>query len=249
MSRRSPLLSTGVMGYAEMGKTPIVSPPSGKQLKVYSISTLNRSGAAADLGLALKFPNAAWEIGSIVAASTPDFLTKTAAIQAGTATVMLTVTNNDGYLIQCKHPFNVVGITVSEAATGGTFTYEYYNGSAYTTLTTIAVPTYSATGDKYLTFGIPVDWAVGTTAAVGGSTSLYSILVRHTTAPGDTGSFNAAWVGRFLTFRSQVANNSSLSLGFDELNPYVLESGESIIPYFGTASANNCTEAFYAIAD
>lgn len=249
MSRRSPLLSTGVVGYSEGGKTAIVAPPSGKQLKIYSISTLNRSGAAADLGLALKYHTASWEIGNIIAANTPDFTSKTSAIQAGTATVMLTVTNNDGYLIQCKTPFNMVGITVQEAATGGTFTYEYYNGTAFTTLTTIAVPAYATTGDKYLAFGIPQNWAAGTTAAVGGNTGYYSILVRHTTAPGDTGSFNAAWVGRFLTFRSQVANNSSLSLGFDELNPFVLESGESIIPYFGTASANNTTEAFYSIAD
>jgi hypothetical protein len=162
---------------------------------------------------------------------------------------MLTVTNNDGYLVQCKKPFNLVGITVQEAATGGTFTYEYYNGTAYTTLTTIAVPAYSAAADTYLAFAAPVDWAPGTTAAVGGNTGYYSILVRHTTAPGDTGSFNAAWVGRFLTFRAQVANYGSVSLGFDELNPYILESGESIIPYFGTASANNVTEAFYEVAD
>lgn len=247
MSRYAPLLSTGSVGYAEQCKTALASAPSGKQLKVFSVAVQNRSGGAIDVGLGVKFGNPSWKYGKIIAADTPDYTEQTSTIQAGTAVTFLTTTNNDGYLVQCKYPFNIVGMNVSNTATGGVFTYEYYNGSAYTTLTTVAVPAYTSTGAKLIVFGAPQDWAVGTTAAVGGDTSMYSILVRGTTAPGDTGQIDSLWVAKFLAFRAQVANYGSLSIGFDELNPMILEVGESIVPYFGTASASNIAEAFYAV--
>ena len=134
------------------------------------------------------FSTSRWELWSRIAA-TPN-VSRTTAIQAGTATALFTTTANDGYLIYGVQKFDKVTMRISIAGvdSGGAapaFSYEYWNGSAWSALTTTAVPDYTTLATDTLEFSIPSDWAVGDGTEVGGSTSYYAIRVLATT-PFDT---------------------------------------------------------------
>jgi hypothetical protein len=201
-----------------------------------------------DAGSAIRFADntSAWSLGTIVVASTPDFLDKTSTIQAGSVVTIFTTTNNDGFLVQSKKRFNLIGLNITQANTGSpVYVVSYYNGSAYATVTSISAPTDYATGTQVIAFAAPQDWAVGTTAAVGGSTSLYSIRVAATTAPTQAVIADAAWVAQFTQYNEGVLDNatSKFDVGFND--PIVLEANEGVIGYFGTASAANLVRVLY----
>src|ERR1035437_5253364 len=145
------------IGYAQNGKDAALSPPTGKQLQVYGIEAMNRSGGAIDVGILKKLNADDWMIYSIVAASTPVASDITAAVQAATATGIFTLTNNDGFMIGSKNRFNLIGLTISTGASGGSpvYAYKYYNGSTMATLTTIATATFSSTGTQLILFNAP----------------------------------------------------------------------------------------------
>lgn len=120
--------------YGENGKTAVLSPSSGKSLRIYSAHLHNRSGASADLALARKFPS---------------------------SIVDVTATGTGGFLVQCPQKFGMIGLTLTTAATGGTtYTLEYYNGSGYTALTAISASSLTSTGDKLFVFATPLDMAL-----------------------------------------------------------------------------------------
>ncbi len=128
------------------------------------------------------FGNARWELWSRIAA-TPN-VDRTATIQAGTATTIYTTTNNDGYLAYGVQPFNKITFTVSQASTGApVYTYEYWNGSAWTTFTPSTLPTFTATGSTFVAFTAPTAWAAGDGTEVAGNTAYYAIRALATTAP------------------------------------------------------------------
>lgn len=249
MARRA--LQTFHVSYPEKGKTALVSVASSKQIHLHALTLMNRSGGAINTGLLIKYNNARWKIGSLIAANTPDYTTDlTTAVQGGSATTILTLTNNDGFLVSSDKPFSYFGYTVSTAESGApVYTYQYYNGSAYTNLTTIELGGYASTGDKTIAFQSPVDWAVGTTAAVGGPSTQYNLKVIASTAPGTAVQITNGWVARFLKFQEALADNSNLVLTFDNDYPLVLEGGEAPMPYFGTASADNAVDGQYAVQD
>jgi len=129
------------------------------------------------------FGDSRWQLYSRIAA-TPN-VDRTSAIQAGTATTIFTTTNNDGFLVYAVNTFDKVTITISQAQTGvPVYTYEYWNGSAWSALTTTAVPDYTALATDTLEFNIPSNWAVGDGTEVGGNTAYYTIRALATTAPG-----------------------------------------------------------------
>jgi hypothetical protein len=244
-------LQTLFSGYNDVGKASVVSPGAGQQLQVFNFKAGNRSGGAIDVGLLKKLDTSAWKFYTIVAASTPDAADVTTAVQAGTTTTVFTTTNNDGYMVGAIKPFGLIGLTVATAPAGGSpaYTYQYYNGTSFGTLTTIAVPSYG-TGTNLVVFNPPIDWAVGTTAAVGPTgSSTYNILVRASTAPNATaGTISAAWVAQFLDFQGAVADKSFLERTYNFDRPLLLDGNESLMPYFsGSASASNFVEAVYAI--
>ena len=241
------------LGYNQNGKADVISPGSGKQLHLYNAKIQNRTGGAIDMGILKKLDTASWKFYTIVAASTPDATEVTTTIQAGSNVTIFTTTNNDGYLVSANKRFNLIGLNLGTASSGGSpvYTYEYYNGSAYTTLTTNAVPVYTSTGTVIVLFNAPQDWAVGTTAAVGGDSSNYNILVRATTASSSVGAVaNAMWVGQFLDFEEGIADNGKLELNMSISRPLILDGNEAVFPYFGgTANALNTMRVMYSIQD
>jgi hypothetical protein len=130
----------------------------------------------------ISFPTSRWELWSRIAA-TPN-VNLTTNVQAGTAVTIFTTTNNDGFLAYGILPFNRLSLTVSQAATGApVYTYEYWNGSAWTALSGVSAPTLTATGSTTLSFNIPSNWAVGDGTEGGGNNAYYAIRVLATTAP------------------------------------------------------------------
>lgn len=128
------------------------------------------------------FSTASWQLYSRIAA-TPN-VDRTSAIQAGTATTIFTTTNNDGFLIYGVQKFDKVTMTISQASTGSPiYTYEYWNGSAWASLTTTAVPDYTTLASDTLEFSIPSNWAAGDGTEVGGNVLFYTIRALATTAP------------------------------------------------------------------
>lgn len=130
-------------------------------------------------------PTYRWNFGQRVAA-TPN-VDKTADIQAGTATTIFTLVNNDGYLVYAVKPFNKITFVISQAASGGSpvYTYEYWNGSAWTALTLTTTPDYSSTGTTSAEFVAPSDWVIGdSTEAL--NSDYYALRVLATTAPSGT---------------------------------------------------------------
>lgn len=143
------------------------------------------------------FGNSRWEIWRRIAA-TPN-VDGTATIQAGTAIDIFTTTNNDGYIVYGVSQFNKFTLNITQAQTSSpVYTYEYWNGSAWTALTLTSTPSYSANGSTFAEFAIPTAWAVGDGTEGGGNNSYYAIRVLATTAGGQAVKANSLTVTNTL---------------------------------------------------
>lgn len=234
------------ISYASKGKAAALAVAANKQVALYNARITNRVGSTINAGILVKLGASRGHYKFFTKVSTT-YADITSALAAGTASVVVTTTNSDGFIVQADRRFGMIGLTVSNTATGGTYTFEYYNGSAWTTLTTIENWTsLGTTGDKHIVFMAPHDWAVGDGAATDIDQTMYSIRVLHTTAPGDTGAINALWIAEFLEYFEGLGDNVMGQVLFDSQVPYVLEGGESVIPYFSTAASQNQFGAFFS---
>ncbi len=237
--------------YPQKGKDSLFAGSSAKQLAIWSVALHNRSGAAIDMGVFVKRANADWKIFTLDGSGTPDGVEVTAAIQAGTATLLASA-DNDGILIQSTVPFGMFGMNVSTAEAGGTpaWTVEYWNG-AYVTLTNVETG-FPASGvvaasSQYLIFPAPHDWIPGCDAADVVDQTLYTVKIIATTVGTTNGpSIDEAWVGEALTIREGIADNGTLNVTYLDNTPKVLEATQTILPYFGTANAANIAESSYS---
>ncbi len=249
MSSAGPLLTVNA-GYSQNCKSNVVTPATGQQINFFSGRAVNQSGGAIDVAIGKSLATPSWKFGTLTAASTPNYTDFTAAIQGGGGVNIFTTTTNGGYLVGASKQFNLLGLNISTGQSGSpVYTYQYYNGTAYTTLTTYSIPATYATGTQLVVFPAPQDWVPGTTTAVGGDSSQYNIIVNATTAGGTIVVASSAWVVQFLEFGPQIANNSALSFNvLDSVTPIILSGGEGILPYFsGTANAKNSLRVLYSV--
>lgn len=236
--------NNALVAYATKGKAYGFAVGASRQALIFNARAFNNSGGAINVGLCQRYAAASYKLWKYVAIGTT-FTDVSTAIAAGTASVIFAGANNDAYVVQANQMFSMVGLTISTAQAGGVFTYKYWNGSSFTTLTTLEVPTdYSATGDLWVVFQPPSDWVVG------GSTGLdalkYSIQVQSTTAAAAAVSATAIWVANFLEFYKNVPNNAAIQISFPDSKPYLLAGGEGLVPYFSTAHAANQFGAYWA---
>ncbi len=223
----------------------LASPNSNRQLVVHALSAYNAHSAAMDVGLGVRFAPAAWKLYAVTASVTD----VTSTIQAGSTQTILPTTNNHGFIVQAKSQFGLLSLTISQAETGSpTYSYQYWNGSAWTTLTLRNSPVYTSTGSIAIAFAPPLDWVAGNgsdSPDLSSTEAGYCIRVRGTTAPSQAVRITALHVSRFLSFRS-LSSKATLSFKFE---PYaaLLEIGESVQAYFGTATANNSVEVSYQV--
>lgn len=236
------------VGYNQICKSPVASAAANKQLYVYGGRIENGSGGSVAGGI-LKRLNVTDAVlfSQISAAATPDAVSAQQIL--GTATNIFTTNDNDGYLVQANTQFDLIGFNVSSGSAAGTFTYQYWNGASWATLTTIAVPATYATGTQIVVFQAPIDWVAGTDATVGGADGKFSILVRATTHPTNAVVANDLWVGKFLCYSKVIVDGGFLELPNFELFPLILEGNEAILPYFSAANANNSVVIYYVVQE
>ena len=107
------------------------------------------------------------------------------ATNDGTGDVTLTqpFDTNDAIYIGLDEQFDCLLTDVSTAGAGDAVAsetvWEYYNGSSWASLTTFTDPAgaFAATGNNYLTFAPPSDWA---TTTIDGGSALYFLRLRAT---------------------------------------------------------------------
>lgn len=244
MSVKNQNLQSSSTAYIDQGLTVSYSAPVNAQLSVQSVNAYNAIAGLNSIGIFHSVNNNQFKMFSIASSVQANI---TAAIQAGTSTTVVTTTNNDGYLVQSTNKFNMIAFNISQASTGSpVFTYKYYNGSSYQTLTLLNTPVYSATGIQVIVFNAPIDWAIGDSGA-GADATLYSIQVIATTAPGTAIKLNSLKVGKMLKYAEAAPQGSSVSLDFED-QPYLLQAGETIIPFFSYSNASNRLEITYKIS-
>lgn len=235
-----------LVGYATRGKAAVLQAPTNKQLAVYSARAFNRSGGAIDVGIMRKFSQSTGSYKFFTFNGT-NYVDASASIFAGNAVTGIPTTPADqGFVVASKTRSGLIGLTVSQLSATGAYVFEYWNGSAWVTLTTISSPVFSSTGDIFLAFLAPADWARGGHADLG--TDMYCIRVTsHTTAPGTAVQFTALWVAEMIDFVEGLADNAGLAIEFDVAKPFSLQADEAIMPYFGSANAANGMQIAYSI--
>jgi hypothetical protein len=240
-----------VKAYPDVAYDSVVNVPSNKQLALFTAKVTNKSGSAIDLGLLVKLATTRWQFYTIVGGTATN---ATSAIQSGATTTIDTTTIGDGFLFACDKLFGLVGLLVSQAPTGApVYTYQYYNGTTWATLTTLAVPAYG-TGKNYIVFMPPIDWVPGFTTYTGLTQTQYTIRMVTTTAPTQAiqvanASGSSVWSGQFLDYLPAVANNGQIICTYPQTRPIWFEGGEGLMPYFGTANSANVVMVDYAILD
>lgn len=237
-------LLTEHAAYATRGKATV---PTGNgannQLLISYAQAHNRSGGAIDLGVLSKLVNGNWRL---YQAESPQ-ADLTSSIQGGSSTQIFGTTNNNGIIIESPDKFNLIGITVSQAEAGSpVYAYQYWNGSSYVTSPNISVQTAFTVADGINLLLSAVDWATKASLR-GDGLQVYTIRILATTAPSTAVLGTNMWLGKLLDFSAAVANNAKLELNFPPERPLLLEGGESIMYYFGTANAANCVATRYQI--
>lgn len=237
--------NSSLVAYPTKGKLAAFPVPAANQVYVFNARAFNNSGGSQNVGI-LQLSNSnettLWKYVNVG----PVYTNISAAVTAGTASVIFAGAANDGFVAQARTKFGMLGFTVSTAQAGGTFTYKYWNGSAFVTLTTLEVPAnYAAAGDNWIVFKPPQDWAVGGPSQV--SQTQYSIFVQSTVAPAGAVSVNFMWVGTFLELYTGVPNNAAVQMSYPDSKPYLLNGGEGLIPYFSVPAAANQFGAYFAL--
>lgn len=246
------------VNYDEKSKTPLVSPASGEQLQLHEAVLNNRSGDVNTVGLAKQFDNDLWMAGQWDDSEEPSLIDDTTDAQDAGADdfALQTTTNNDGFVIQCRRPFDLISIDISTAESGGSPAAEvaYWGTGGWTTISNsnlIVAPDFSGTGEVLIAFSQPLDMdvlaagddAVDTDELTAG---YYAVRVRYTTAPSSTAALaSAIRVGKLIDFKEALADNDLLNIVPAE--GLLLNGGESIVPVFATASALNSASIKYKV--
>jgi len=220
----------------------------------------NRSGSASVIGIGVRIPNYLWIAGQWTDATTTFTDDTTDAQDADTNDFALeTTTNNDGYVIACRVPFNAVSINVSTASVDAVSVARAvrFSDSAGTGWQTAdanlfqqtASATNYATGENVVVFAPPIDWGKSSSLATGLPDGHYAMNVRATDAPGTTaGLAKAIEVYRLYFLQEAVADNSTLVEEFsgrefvmaqDDRGGSGLIYGDALVALFGTANDQN----------
>ncbi len=242
MSGNLQRIQSSSVGYSVQSLTVPYSAPSNKQLEVFSVRAFN--GTAADNAIGVYHTTASpdFKVWQLLAAGDAQV---TSTVQGGSAVSIFNTTNNDGCLFQAKNKFNMIAVNISQASTGSpVYTFKYWNG-AWTDLTLLNTPDFSTTGIQVLLFNPPLDWVVGDGSETTDDT-MYSIQIISTTAPSQAVQINSVAVCKSLAYSEYVQPGGDVYIDFAK-SPYLLQVGESIIPFFSYANSANRIDMTYKI--
>jgi hypothetical protein len=207
---------------------------------------LNESGSASDLAVLQSLSSDAVTVYTFTPPGT--LANVTSSLAAGSNVALFNATAGSGIIIETEKKIQafIVNVSVNQAG-ANTFAVEYSNGSGFTSvLQVLNVPaTFNgAPTGKFVVFFSPGnDFAEGC-GVTGTDSGKFQIRFTAVSA-GSTCSINALKAAISVQYSPAVASNSSLEVVFSEQYPLMLESGESIIPFFEIASNNNKAIAFY----
>lgn len=252
--------SSTPMAFPDIAKESmsITLPPTGlaTKLKCYLsyVEVGNSSGGDASCGWGVELPDAMWKAGLWDNSETPAYIDDTTDAQdSGTSDFALqSLTNNDGFVVQSTEKFNIIRILVgtAEVGTAATDEYTYWNGSSWTTLPTLSTVDHTGTGDEFLQFLTPDDWAKLATGDTpvdshGLDAGSYAIRYRATTAPGTTAALATDLaVIKLLDYIEKVGDGASVTRKYSGAGlkvPY----GQQVLPFCSTANAANWISVDY----
>lgn len=228
-------------GYSTKSNVPVVVPTAGNQLRLYSIRLDNESGSTIACGFLKTGSNADRQYFTYNGTVLTEVTT---ALSEGTAESVF-AGNGTGFAIQATQQFQSVLFVIATGSTGGTFTIKYWNGTSFSNvLQQIDVPTNFATGQEMVLFSAGADWVPGGNLA-GLNQNKYTILFSATGQSGST-TATSAIAGQMIQYAPAVATGTAFEAAFDINYPLQFMGLENLVPYFGTASANNKVIAFYS---
>lgn len=230
--------------YPSQGQQQVLAPQATKQLRIFQMKCINRSGNLCDIGILRALaPNQTFEYyfdGTNANSISPQ-------VQSNTPAQIFSSNAGSALIVQANKTFNMIGVTVSTAANGGsTFQPQYWNGSSWQNLPDVMLAaTYTSTGYQLLMFSAPIDWQPGGTGVGAINSLLYTIRIVSTGVTNTPAATNIQ-VGKLIDFSPGVNVNSGVESEFSVDYPLHLDSNEGIIPYFSVASPYNLVSAFYS---
>lgn len=238
--------NSSLVAYGTRGKADAFSVPANKQIWLYNARAFNNSGSAQAVGICRKTTEIQLGLFSYTAVGTAYTSIPLSGLSGGPSIFSGTV--NDGFAMQSKRPFNVLGLHILVGQNSGVYAYSYWNGSAFSSLTTLSAASFGASAsdtDTWVAFRAPQDWVPGGPSGL--DQDSYTIRVVSTTQPAAAVTINDLWVGEFLEYYDNVPNNAAVQLSFPDTKPFLLNGGEGLFPYFPTANAANQFGAYYSI--
>jgi len=216
-------------------------------------SLQNNSGSTAVVGLGYRIPNKYWIAGQWTAVG-PVFTNDTANAQETTSGdfALETTTNNDGYVVMSRVPFNCVAFNVTTASVDATdpvraVRYSDAVGTAWIAMTItellvsdgISAAGEYAAGENLLVFSKPNNW--GRTTVLAGLEDFpgyYAVNVQATTAPDTTaGLAGAIELWNFPYIKRGVVDAATLE--FLPAEPFLFEYADAVQALFGTLAGDN----------
>jgi hypothetical protein len=247
-------MESKLVSFPSVGKSEVLTAPDNAILKekldILEIQVGNSTGADASCGWGVKVSAGDWKAGQWDVSEDPEYIDDTIHAQdvAVNNFALTTTTNNDGFVVQSKLFPNVIRIDVGTAAAGGSpaYTYKYFNGTGFATLTTVLTPNLAATGDQYLVSLTPHDAAVvGAANADGLAQGHFAILVQATTAPTSTAALaDEIGVVHLMDFIEKVGDGNAT---VEEYNPGTkqVQPGQALVPFCSAANAANWVKVKY----
>jgi hypothetical protein len=232
-------------GYAGTGYNPVINSQQGSQIQLYSMRLINESGSASDLAVLQTLASDAIDVFTYNGTTATDV---TNTLNAGSNISFFTATAGSGVVIQAPKKIQAFIVNVSVNQSGAnTFAISYSNGSGFSSvLQTVNIPaTFNGapSGQFVVAFSPGNDFATGC-GLTGTDSSMYQIRFTAVSA-GTTCSINALRAAISVQYSPSVSSNSALEVVFSEQYPYMLEGGESIVPFFEISSNLNKVIAFY----
>lgn len=238
--------------FTNKGKDRVLEAPTSpinQRIDVLETQVGNSTGSAASMGWGYEVLDSEWKAGLWDDSATPAYIDDTEDAQdvgTGDFPIGSDTVANDGCVIQATDKFNIVRFDIGTAEVGSASVSEftYWNGSAWATLQTLEAPDFTSTGDQYLTFLTPADWAplVSTDAPVSDDeldAGKYAIRLRFTTAAGTSAPIaDELSVVRLLDYVESVADGAAAT---EEYSPGTMQvpAGSAVVPYASTADNNN----------
>ena len=227
----------------------------------------NRAGGTqAGIGIGVRIPNTLWQAGQWTHASTT-FTDDTTDAQSTAASdfPVETTTDNDGYVILSRVPFNALSIDVATTSAGAApvraarYSTIVSGTSAWSTAMANMIAFTGSTGQFSITattasleglvvFNLPADFtaSVGLDGVLGTGINAgwYALNIRSTTAPTGAASADSLSVYRLNFLTEQLADNGVYEMFFGSSEARLLMEGDALVGYFDTANDQNRLSAF-----